>query len=60
MVRSYLYVISNTQATFGAQYIKKLRNTEAELKKGIAYKRSVQFVNSYTMDPTKGLFKASF
>ena len=30
-VRSCLYVISNTEATFEAQFIKKLSNTEAKL-----------------------------
>ena len=34
-----LYVLSNTQATFEAQFMKKLSNTEAELKKSVAYKR---------------------
>ena len=32
-VRSYLHAISNTYATFKAQFIKKLSNTDAELKK---------------------------
>ena len=36
-----LYVISNTLATFEAQFIKKLSNTETELKKSVAYKKSV-------------------
>ena len=31
-VRSYLHAISNTYATFKAQFIKKLSNTDAELK----------------------------
>ena len=32
---------SNTQATFEAQFMKKLSNTEAGLKKNVAYKKSV-------------------
>ena len=39
---AYIYVISNTQATFEAQFMKKLSNTEAELRKSIAYKKSMQ------------------
>ena len=38
-VRWCLYVLSNTQATFAAQFIKKLSNTETELKKSFAYKK---------------------
>ena len=34
-----LYVLSNTQATFEAQFIRKLSNTEAELKRTVAYKK---------------------
>ena len=34
-----LYVLSNTEATFEAQFMKKLSNTEAELKKSDAYKK---------------------
>ena len=33
-----LYVLSNTLVTFEAQFMKKLSNTEAELKKSDAYK----------------------
>ena len=29
----YVYTLSNTLATFEAQFMKKLSNTEAELKK---------------------------
>ena len=29
----WLYVLSNTEATFEAQFMKKLSNTNAELKK---------------------------
>ena len=32
---------NNTQATFEAQFMKKLSNTEAELKKGVTYKKSM-------------------
>ena len=34
-----LYVLSNTSATFEAQFIKKLSNAEAELEKSVAYKK---------------------
>ena len=34
-----LYMLRNTKATFKAQFIKKLSNTEAELKKSVAYKK---------------------
>ena len=30
------YILSNAKATFEAQFIKKLSNTEAELKKDVA------------------------
>ena len=33
--------LSNTETTFDAQLIKKLSNTEVELKKCVAYKKSV-------------------
>ena len=36
-----LYVISNIYTTFEAQFMKKLSNTEAELKKSAAYEKSV-------------------
>ena len=31
--------VSNAKATFEAQYMKKLSNTEAEMKKSVAYKK---------------------
>ena len=31
------YALSNTKATFEVQFMKKLSNTEAELKKSVAY-----------------------
>ena len=34
-----LYVISNTLATCEPQFMKKLSNTEAELKKCVVYKK---------------------
>ena len=37
----YLYVLSNTQATPEAQFMQKLSNTEGELKKNVAYEKSV-------------------
>ena len=39
-----LYVFSNTDATFEAQFMKKLSNTEVELKKSIAYKKRVSLL----------------
>ena len=36
-----LYILINTEATFEAQFMKKWSNTEPELKKGVAYKKSV-------------------
>ena len=33
-------VINNTSATFEAQFMKKLSNTEDELKKSVAYKNA--------------------
>ena len=33
-----LHVLSNTQATLEVQFMKKLRNTEAELKKRVRQK----------------------
>ena len=35
-----LYILSNTSATSDTQFMKKLSNTEAELKKDIAFKKS--------------------
>ena len=35
----YLYVFSNTKASFEAQFMKKLSKTEAELKKSLPYKK---------------------
>ena len=32
-----IYVLNNTQATFEAQFMKKLSNTEAKLKKSVPY-----------------------
>ena len=40
LVRSCLYVISNTWATFEPQFIKKLSNTKAGLKKNVVYKKA--------------------
>ena len=42
-----LYVLSNTKATFEAQFTKKFSNTKAELKKSVAYKKSV-LINLFT------------
>ena len=36
----YLYVLSNTEATFEAQIMKKLSNTEAQLKKTLLVKKA--------------------
>ena len=35
------YVLNNTKATLEAQFMKKLSSTEANLKKGVAYKKNV-------------------
>ena len=40
-VRCWLHVLSNTLATVEAQSMKKLSNTEAKLKKDLAYKKRV-------------------
>ena len=42
-----LYVLSNILATFEAQFMKNLSNTEAELKMSVAYKKNVytRFIN---------------
>ena len=34
-----VYVLSNTWATFEARFMKKLSNTEAQLKKSVPYKK---------------------
>ena len=39
--RWWLYILSNNYATIEAQFMKKFSNTEAELKKSVAYKKSV-------------------
>ena len=33
-----IYILSNTYAAYEAQFMKKLSNTETELKKNVAYK----------------------
>ena len=38
-LRWCLYVLGNSRATYEAKFMKKLSNTEAELKKTIAYKK---------------------
>ena len=43
LTKKKLYILSNTKATFEAQFMKKLSNTEAELKKSVAYKKSLYF-----------------
>ena len=35
-----LYILSNTKATFEARFMKKLSNTETELRKSVAYKKA--------------------
>ena len=35
-----VYVLSNTQATFEAQFMKKLSNLDAELKKALLIKKA--------------------
>ena len=34
-----MMVLSNTQATFEVQFMKKLSNTEAEMKKSVPYEK---------------------
>ena len=41
------YVLSNTSATFEAQFMKKLSNTEAELKKALLIKKACNAKNSW-------------
>ena len=36
-----LILLSNTEATFETQFMKKLNNTDVKLKKGVASKKSV-------------------
>ena len=38
-----MLILSNTKVTFEAQFIKKLSNTKAELKKNVAYKKTCSF-----------------
>ena len=41
LARQSLYIISNNQVTFAAQFIEKLNNTEAEFKKALLIKKRV-------------------
>ena len=43
---AYMYVLSNIWAAFEAQFMRKLSNTDAELKKSVAYKKSVYFIGT--------------
>ena len=52
---SILRVLSNIYATFKAQFMKKLRNTEAELKKSVAYKKSVYINLTSVLDSSTGI-----
>ena len=45
-VRWWLYVLSNTFATLEAKSMKKFSNTEAELKKSVAYKKKLYILYS--------------
>ena len=49
LVSLCFHVLSNTLATFGAQFMKKLSNTEAELKKkrSLYKKKSVYTGNAF-------------
>ena len=40
-----LYVLSNTQASLEALFIKKISKIEADLKKSLAYKKSVYYTS---------------
>ena len=39
-IRWCLHVLSNNEATFEAQFIKKLNNTDSELKKRVAFMKT--------------------
>ena len=39
MCLNIMMVLSNTQATFEVQFMKKLSNTEAEMKKSVPYEK---------------------
>ena len=41
-----LYVFSNTKATSEAEFMKKLSNTETELKKALLIKKTVQYAQT--------------
>ena len=45
LVSCWLYVLSNTQATFEAQFMKKLSNTEAEFKNSLLKKACIHYIN---------------
>ena len=49
-VKWWLYVLSNTLATFEIQFMRKLSNAEVDLKMRVAYEDSMYFiVNTDTM-----------
>ena len=50
------YVLSNTKPTFEVQFMRKLSNTEADVKKSVSYKKRVHFVGTYN----KSLFNPFF
>ena len=46
-IKWWLYILSNTQATFEAQFMTKRSNAEAELKKRYAYKKGCHLLKRY-------------
>ena len=46
-IKWWLYILSNTQATFEAQFMTKRSNAEAELKKRYAYKKGCNLLKRY-------------
>ena len=47
------YTLSNAWATFEAQFMKKLSNTDAELKKSVVYKKTCVLAKRYNLLTSK-------
>ena len=61
MCLSIMMVLRNRYATFEAQFMKKLSNTEAELKKSVAYKKKrVNFFQNKTKMTLDTNFESMF
>ena len=52
-----LHVLNNTKATFEVQFMKKLRNTEAELNRCLLKKASNSFLFFFQKQPPEILYK---